>query len=937
MPALAQSPQSKSLAEQEHEIRRMEVAAARRSSAAFTSYVMRDEKGIAFKMAHFHKEWHRLLGLSSIAFYRQHGYLPIKLQPGDRLIIEGAAELGKSLQLLAYCAFVIGLDPTLRIVIVSKNKDKAAQLLSALVKVMTSPQYREVFPERTIQGFNVHTIRVNGWDGRNPTVQAYQFKGAPITGNRVDIAIFDDILDSVNTRTEALREEYFNFYKNTFISRLTDRGQVVFVSNSWHPRDLMHRLKNESGWLYRRYPIWENRGGGMVSIWPEHWPLHRIEQRRAEFADDVRYFERVYECIAIDDTASVWDPAWIKVAQSQGAGLRMVRSLAEAQGEYFRAVTIGVDLATCRPHARRQTDESAFVVTGHRSDGKKRLLCIEAGRLHGPQIVAKIKDLRKRFHPAIPWIETVAAQMFIADFCKQQGPDGSDPIPVRCFETTASSKYDPRFGVEALGTEMASGIHVFPHVEPGDIYHVEYQKLIQDMMRYDPGQHAGDRLMACVTPGHLVTTDSGLVPIELVKVGDQVLTHKGRFRTVTKTMSRHYEGEIVRITSGSQTVELTPEHPVWLSSAAAYPKTNRLHPKGDWSFVPARRARCGHKKKGDFLFAPTPKWEEKYPVLDLAEYIQQSSYKGALLWEVGYNELKWPRNPVTIKRYVGMDKEFAILCGLFIAEGSVGGNDGIGVVAFGLHKKELHLIDFVTRVMRRVFGVEGKVDTNAGNGVSVRFHSALAGRFFKSNFSFNAKTKSIPWTWMGFPVRTRLWIMRGWLMGDGCEEHDPWTLKGHSVSRQLIFQMQVSAREAGLLPSLDHRKGFTGVLKGLPRKHGLPSVCLPSWDILFSERDSQALLAGALPVEEEHWTIKTGPVRDRTNSTSIASGCGVAIKTRKIVSAPYVGDVYNMHVEEDESFVVESMAVHNCWISNEGLRLGHGGATVVQGLHAAAR
>lgn len=498
MPALAVDYRRKSLAEQEAEIHRMELGAARRSSAALARYVMRDEKGQPFKQAPFHREWHQLLSLSSLAFQRQHGYLPTQLQPGDRLIIEGAAELGKSLQLLAYCAFLIGLDPTIRIVIVSKNKEKAAQLLSALVKILLSPQYREVFPGRSVQGYNVHTIRVNGWDGRNPTVQAYQFKGAPITGNRVDVAIFDDILDSVNTRTEDLRTEYFNFYKNTFISRLTPRGQVVFVSNSWHPRDLMHRLKNEPMWTYRRYPIWERKtpGGPLVSLWPEQWPISRIEQRKAEFADDVRYFERVYECIAIDDTASVWDPAWIKIAQAQGTGLRMVSSLAEAQGEFFRSVTIGVDLATCRPQARRQTDESAFVVNGYRADGKKRLLCVEAGRLHGPQIVAKIKDLRRRFHPAIPWVEVNAAQMFIADFCKQQGPDGSDPIPVRCFQTTAQNKYDARFGVEALGTEMSAGIHVFPDVKQGDPYYVEYQKLIQNMMTYDPGAHAGDRLMA---------------------------------------------------------------------------------------------------------------------------------------------------------------------------------------------------------------------------------------------------------------------------------------------------------------------------------------------------------------------------------------------------------------------------------------------------------
>lgn len=478
MPALAESPRDKSLAEQEVEIRRMEVAAARRSSAAFTSYVMRDEAGRPLKMAPFHRDWHLLLAHC------------------EQLIIEGSAEIGKSVQLIAWCAWKIGIDPTIRIVIVSKNRDKAAQLLSALVKVMHSPQYREVFPERSVQGWNVHTLRVNGWDGRNPTVQAYQFK-APITGNRVDIVIFDDILDSMNTRTEDQRVEYFNFYKNTYISRLTYRGQVVFVSNSWHPRDLMHRLKAEPGWTYRRYPIWwPGADGGMVSLWPEQWPIARIEKVRSKFAEDQRYFQRVYECIAIDDSASVWEQSWIDAAEREGKGLRMVRSLVEAQGEFFRAITLGVDLATCRPASRRKTDESVFTVNGRRPDGKKRLLCIEHGRFHGPQLVDKIRDLYKRFG-GIPWVETNGAQKYIYDFCTAPDPYGVvNPIPIRSFETTASNKYDPRFGVEALGTEMACGIQVFPHVPVGDPYHAAYQHLIKDMKSYDPGQHAGDFLMS---------------------------------------------------------------------------------------------------------------------------------------------------------------------------------------------------------------------------------------------------------------------------------------------------------------------------------------------------------------------------------------------------------------------------------------------------------
>ena len=484
---------------------RAAVSAARQNSSAFVAYVMRDEAGQPLKNAPFHHEWHALLARHK------------------RLILWGSAEVGKSLNLVGYCAWLLGRDPTLRIVIASRNKDKAAQLLSLLVHLMISPRYREVFPGTVILGANVHTLRVLGWDGKNPSVQAYQYR-APIMGNRVDVAIFDDILDRMNTRTEEQRTEQYLFYKDTYINRFTARGQCVFISNAWHPRDLMHRFMHEVDeatgrkiWCTRRYPIWWPDPTGkleaetcedvqtsagpvrMRALWPAQWPISRIVAKRAEYAGNLLYFQRTYECIPLDDSASSWDRAWIDEAERQGRGLSWVRSLQECYGEEFRALAIGVDLATARPHARRKTDESVFTVVGQKMNGKKRLLRVESGRLHGPQIVQRVRDLRQRFHPAIPWLEGNGAQIFVKDFCQVPTYDAwgqpEDPIPVRSFDTTTQNKYDPRFGVEALGTEMAGGSWEFPNEQHAQ-KDPEYLRLVDEMMGYDPTGHTGDRLMS---------------------------------------------------------------------------------------------------------------------------------------------------------------------------------------------------------------------------------------------------------------------------------------------------------------------------------------------------------------------------------------------------------------------------------------------------------
>jgi hypothetical protein len=74
----------------------------------------------------------------------------------------------------------------------------------------------------------------------------------------------------------------------------------------------------------------------------------------------------------------------------------------------------------------------------------------------------------------------------------------------------------------------------------------------------------------CWPPGTPVITAEGLKPIESVTVGDHVLTHRGRFRPVTRTMSKAYSGELQEfVTYGHPTpLAATPEHQFWAGEEA---------------------------------------------------------------------------------------------------------------------------------------------------------------------------------------------------------------------------------------------------------------------------------------------------------------------------------------------------------------------------------
>ena len=69
----------------------------------------------------------------------------------------------------------------------------------------------------------------------------------------------------------------------------------------------------------------------------------------------------------------------------------------------------------------------------------------------------------------------------------------------------------------------------------------------------------------CFVAGTLVLTNNGFRPIEEIKEGDMVLTHRNRFRRVTSVGKRNYEGAMVALQGMStNTIYCTEEHPFFV-------------------------------------------------------------------------------------------------------------------------------------------------------------------------------------------------------------------------------------------------------------------------------------------------------------------------------------------------------------------------------------
>ena len=85
---------------------------------------------------------------------------------------------------------------------------------------------------------------------------------------------------------------------------------------------------------------------------------------------------------------------------------------------------------------------------------------------------------------------------------------------------------------------------------------------------------------SCCVTGTKVVTSSGLKPIESVCKGESVLTHTGKFKTVTDTMHRYVDEEIYEISASMDCdkIRITKEHPVLvLKKEKCYKHGKRIH------------------------------------------------------------------------------------------------------------------------------------------------------------------------------------------------------------------------------------------------------------------------------------------------------------------------------------------------------------------------
>jgi predicted phage terminase large subunit-like protein len=155
---------------------------------------------------------------------------------------------------VAFPAFVLGHDPTIRLIVASYGSDLAVKLANDCRTIINSPRYKSIFPGLQIS-------RMKNTESEIATTRggfrlATSVDGS-LTGRGGDIIIIDDPLKPSDASSDAKREHVNTCFKNTLYSRLDhkQKGAIIIVMQRLHDDDLCGYLSKKShGWTVLNFP-----------------------------------------------------------------------------------------------------------------------------------------------------------------------------------------------------------------------------------------------------------------------------------------------------------------------------------------------------------------------------------------------------------------------------------------------------------------------------------------------------------------------------------------------------------------------------------------------------------------------------------------------------------------------------------------------------------
>lgn len=188
-----------------------------------------------------------------------------------RLMIFVPPQHGKSeLSSRYFPAYVLGKYPNKKVAICSYSDELAESFNNAVQRIIDTDEYRRLFPQTVLNGYRPHWGGVLKGFKRNSTefeivgkkgsLRITSIPDGALTGHPVDIGIIDDpFKNRIAAESETMRKNVWDWYTDTFLTRLHNDSQQLLLMTRWHEDDLAGRLLTEDKERVKqgKEPYWE--------------------------------------------------------------------------------------------------------------------------------------------------------------------------------------------------------------------------------------------------------------------------------------------------------------------------------------------------------------------------------------------------------------------------------------------------------------------------------------------------------------------------------------------------------------------------------------------------------------------------------------------------------------------------------------------------------
>lgn len=367
---------------------------------------------------------------------------------------------------------------------------------------------------------------------------------------------------------------------------------------------------------------------------------------------------------------------------------------------------------------------------------------------------------------------------------------------------------------------------------------------------------------ACFSGDTLIYTIDGYKRIDKINIGEYVLTHKNRWKKVTNVWNKGIRDTVIVKGQGHHGLRVTPNHKFWAKKVTKWKDT-----KNKW----------GVKELTDFKWIEAQDLNDSFwssviniPEVELPNKIPKAQTGTSYAIDVLSNDFLW-------------------CLGLYIAEGSTSssyGNGGkLNKLTWSIHKDEVPYVIFRLEAAGIKYFVQPVQNTK--NCMNVVVASVNLASWINKECGHGAHNKKIPSWVFSLDEGQRKMVFDGLIYGDGNINKDPRYADGAcnytTVSKSLAYDVKTLAQTLGLSTTIIYREGGEITIRDKQYNSG------PSYSVRIGGNSGQGFY-------DEH--LKLNKVKSISKAQPI--------------------EVWDIEVEDDHSFVAESIVVHNSTYPERG-------------------